>query len=394
MPQAMRLEPGAVQPARAKKPHSVSNELHIHGEPKKANTNPSERGVFLDERPLKKMLVIPILQSSCYRKKSRLLQSAFIKLIRATPPHHHPHPPHTMAQSRIGTKIQAAAAAAAAKRRSVAASPIMLRLGGRENRSEDDDDDDPVLAVCSQADSCLRRYGSLNEKGGRDMCKGIRLFLVKRGMVIAMEGFHTTKYLALAGGKVYIFSRLSSKLKIEEAMKSIRKDIVEKKGKGEVEWIPCDLGDLISVKSAARDFLTRETKLHLLINNAGIMCPPASGPEKQTRNMDEQWATNYLSHFLLTSLLLPLMTATASSRDASEATVRIINVSSDAASKLAPKTGILFKELDENGCTEVGKWKMYGMSKLALVLHSRELARRCGGSGIVAASLHPGTVKT
>lgn len=87
-------------------------------------------------------------------------------------------------------------------------------------------------------------------------------------------------------------------------------------------------------------------------------------------------------------MLLPTLLKTAES--APEETVRIVNVSSDGHEKLAPKEGIIFS--DPNMKHDFSVWARYGHSKLANVLHSKELATRY--AKILSLSLHPGTVKT
>lgn len=69
--------------------------------------------------------------------------------------------------------------------------------------------------------------------------------------------------------------------------------------------------------------------------------------------------------------------------------MRILNVSSDGHAKLAPKEGIVFSDMNMKAYSV---WARYGHSKLANVLHSRELAKRY--PDILALSVHPGTVKT
>jgi NAD(P)-dependent dehydrogenase (short-subunit alcohol dehydrogenase family) len=114
------------------------------------------------------------------------------------------------------------------------------------------------------------------------------------------------------------------------------------------------------------------------------------------QNIETQFQTNYLSHFYLTSLLLPTLQSTVSSPSTAPGTVRIVNVSSDGHAKLAPKEGVPFEAMNMESKST---WARYGMSKLGNVLHAKELARRYGstsaaGNGILAVSLHPGTVKT
>lgn len=116
------------------------------------------------------------------------------------------------------------------------------------------------------------------------------------------------------------------------------------------------------------------------------MCAPFS----LTKDIIEiQLQTNYLAHFHLTSLLLPVLLSTASASQPN--TVRIINISSDAHRKLAPKAGFEFSEFN---LERASTWTRYGQSKFAQVVHAKELARRFGERGLVALSVHPGTVKT
>jgi NAD(P)-dependent dehydrogenase (short-subunit alcohol dehydrogenase family) len=117
------------------------------------------------------------------------------------------------------------------------------------------------------------------------------------------------------------------------------------------------------------------------------MCTPYS---EAKQGFESQFQTNYISHYLLTRLLLPLLISTAETSP--KGSVRIVNVSSDGHAKLAPKEGILF--VYKCHAKEVSTWTRYGMSKLANVLHTKELARRYGATGVVAVCLHPGTVKT
>jgi NAD(P)-dependent dehydrogenase (short-subunit alcohol dehydrogenase family) len=134
-----------------------------------------------------------------------------------------------------------------------------------------------------------------------------------------------------------------------------------------------------------RVYVYRFTLLQLA--NSQVMCTPYS---ETKQGFETQFQTNYLSHYLLTRMLLPTLISTAETSP--KGTVRIVNVSSDGHAKLAPKEGILFA--DKCHAKEASTWTRYGMSKLANVLHTKELARKYGSSGVVAVCLHPGTVKT
>lgn len=107
-----------------------------------------------------------------------------------------------------------------------------------------------------------------------------------------------------------------------------------------------------------------------------MACPRSTTAD----GLELQIGTNHFGHFLLTNLLLDLLKASAPSR--------IINVSS-----LAHKFGKINRE-DLNSEKSYQKWGAYGQSKLANILFTRELAKRLAGTGVVANSLHPGSVNT
>lgn len=155
-----------------------------------------------------------------------------------------------------------------------------------------------------------------------------------------------------------------------------------------------DHTSLSTVVSAAKSFLSIETALHGLINNAGIMCTPF---ELTKDGYEAQWQTNYLAHWLLTYLLLPLMLKT--SKSSASGSVRIVNVASSGHYS-APTGGINFADTSlpaANGMTR------YGQSKLANVLHAKLLnnvygpessSAQAGQGEIWIAAVHPGLVKS
>ncbi|KAL2857215.1 retinol dehydrogenase [Aspergillus pseudoustus] len=192
-------------------------------------------------------------------------------------------------------------------------------------------------------------------------------------------GFGTGIELAKAGARVYIASRSESKFK------EAKRDIVAEYPDADVRFLQVDLADLSSLNRAGRKFLQEESNLHLLVNNAGVMCVPY---EETVDGFEMQIAVNYIGHFLFTKILLPTLYKTAAT--SSKGSVRIVNVSSDGHAKLAPKEGIVFSDINME--EDYSVWARYGHSKLANVLHSRELAKRY--PDILSVSLHPGTVKT
>lgn len=154
---------------------------------------------------------------------------------------------------------------------------------------------------------------------------------------------------------------------------------VETETGARVDVLDLDLSDLSSVRSAADSFTAAHDSLALLVNNAGGMF----GKRSMTADGHETTlGTNYLGPWLFTYLLTDLLVGSAPSR--------IINVGSSAHGYA--KDGISFDNLNTDG-----KYKMmpvYGHSKLANILHARELNRRLASSGVNAYSMHPGLVKT
>ncbi|KNA98660.1 hypothetical protein FOXG_18444 [Fusarium oxysporum f. sp. lycopersici 4287] len=118
------------------------------------------------------------------------------------------------------------------------------------------------------------------------------------------RGLYTVSHLARHGAHVYMCSR--SRDKGNKAIAEIQKDHPSTK----IDLLQIDLMDLGSVVAAAKQFLSLSTSLHGLVNNAGIMATPFD----ITRDGHEaQWQTNYLSHWVLTEHLLPVMLETSKS---------------------------------------------------------------------------------
>eukprot|EP00095_Tigriopus_kingsejongensis_P002339 maker-scaffold868_size86715-snap-gene-0.22 protein:Tk02339 transcript:maker-scaffold868_size86715-snap-gene-0.22-mRNA-1 annotation:"retinol dehydrogenase 12-like isoform x2" len=202
------------------------------------------------------------------------------------------------------------------------------------------------------------------------------LFLFARWMRGGNTGIGkaTAEDLAKRGAKVIILCR--SVEKGEEAAQEIQ----DATG-GIVEVMKLDLASLKSVRECASAMAVKEDKVDILINNAGVMMCPYWKTED---GFDMQLGTNHLGHFLLTELLLPLMRKS----EASGFHPRIIIVSS-----LAHKgNGMNWNDLNyENTYSSV---KAYGQSKLANILHAKELATRLSDTNISVYVLHPGAVDT
>lgn len=185
-------------------------------------------------------------------------------------------------------------------------------------------------------------------------------------------GLETARDMARRGARVLIACR--DKTKGANAVKDIRTST----GNNDVHMYIMDLASLESVRQCAKEVLKEETRLDILINNAGIM---ACAKQASKDGYELQFATNHLGHFLFTNLLLDLIKKSAPSR--------IVNVSS-LAHKLSPAFDFDDINMDKN----YGSWNAYGRSKVSNVLFTRELAKRLEGTGVTTSSLHPGSVDT
>ncbi|KAI9462833.1 NAD-P-binding protein [Lactarius psammicola] len=201
-------------------------------------------------------------------------------------------------------------------------------------------------------------------------------------------GRETARVLLSKGARVYIATR--SEEKSQKAIEELKKET----GKDSIFFLKLDLADLVSIKAAAAEYISKETELHTLYNNGGVMYTPID--HVTTQGFDMQFGTNVLGHFYLTKLLLPVLTATAKKTPAG--TVRVVNVSSIGHQYGAPE-GIRWSTIAPGNDSlearkKLGTTKLYGQSKLGNILFSNEFARRYGAEGIVSTSLHPGGINT
>jgi len=183
-------------------------------------------------------------------------------------------------------------------------------------------------------------------------------------------GKETARVLARRGARVVLACRS------EKQTRSVIEEISAETGNDQLAFVPLDLGDLKSVREAARALLDSEPRIDVLINNAGV-----AGQRGFTKDGFElAFGVNHLGHFLLTMLLLDRLEQSAPSR--------IVNVSS--------KSHYRGKSIDWEAVRKPTKsisgLPEYEVSKLANVLFTRELARRLQGKGVNAYALHPGVI--
>jgi NAD(P)-dependent dehydrogenase (short-subunit alcohol dehydrogenase family) len=184
-------------------------------------------------------------------------------------------------------------------------------------------------------------------------------------------GYEVSRELARQGATVVMLCRDADK------GQAARQAIIDETKNPNVEVLLCDLSLQSDVRRAAAEFISRHNRLHVLVNSAGV----APRTRQVTREgFERAWATNYVSHFLLTSLLLDTLKASAPAR--------IINV--------ATRTTGLKLDLDDLPLTKgrYGFTTAMGRTKLALILFTMELAMRLNGMGVTVNAVHPGVTKT
>ncbi|XP_051255049.1 dehydrogenase/reductase SDR family member 13 [Dicentrarchus labrax] len=159
-------------------------------------------------------------------------------------------------------------------------------------------------------------------------------------------------------------------------------EIIQETGNNQVILMQLDLASLQSVRSFAENFLRSESRLDLLINNAGLL---NGGKTKDGFGMI--FGVNHLGHFLLTMLLLDRLKASGPSR--------VVNVASKAYTmgKVDFNCLTTLRDLALGG-SDYHLFQKYCHSKLCNVLFTYELAKRLQGTDVTCYSLHPGYIKT
>lgn len=185
-------------------------------------------------------------------------------------------------------------------------------------------------------------------------------------------GRATALALARQGMKVVIAGRDVAK----GTAVSLR--LKKQSGNPNVWYIPLNLASFTSIHAAAEQFTAQFDQLDVLINNAGVFSSKLRLTEE---GFEWHFGINYLGHFLLTHLLRSqLLNAPAP---------RVVNVSSIAYGH----GKIDFEHLrGESGPAGFNGLEAYAQSKLAVLLFTRELARR--EKRIITNALHPGVVRT
>jgi NAD(P)-dependent dehydrogenase (short-subunit alcohol dehydrogenase family) len=183
-------------------------------------------------------------------------------------------------------------------------------------------------------------------------------------------GKSTALLLTQRGFRVVMVARSASKAE------AVQRELADATGE-QVEYLIADLASLRQVRALGARFRKEFGALDVLINNAGVFLPERTQTED---GFETTYQVNYLSHFLLTQLLLePLEQASQG---------RIINVSSSV---------MTMARFDADNLQSEKRFSVFGTyaaSKLLMLMFTKELARRLGGTRVTANAVHPGIVRT
>jgi NAD(P)-dependent dehydrogenase (short-subunit alcohol dehydrogenase family) len=184
--------------------------------------------------------------------------------------------------------------------------------------------------------------------------------------------------LAAAGALARLGAGVRLLARDAERGEQARERVIERSGDADVEVVLCDLSDLGDIRRFAAAFSARESRLDVLVNNAGVL------PAERTVTADGlelAFATNVAGPFLLTKLLLDLLRSSAPSR--------MVNVSSGGMYTQRLHVDDLQMERERYDGTVA-----YARTKRAEVVLTELWARRLEGSGVVVHAMHPGWADT
>ncbi len=186
-------------------------------------------------------------------------------------------------------------------------------------------------------------------------------------------GLVTARELARQGATVIVVGRDAAKC--QRTVQAIQ----QATGNPHVSYMVANLALMREVRTLARDFIAEHPRLDILVNNAGAIFSQRIVTDE---GLEQTWALNHLSYFLLTHQLMPVLLASPAAR--------VINVSSDA--HFAAR-GVNFDDpmFERQRYSPFGA---YSQSKLANVMFTLALARRLRNTPITTNALHPGAVAT
>ncbi len=183
-------------------------------------------------------------------------------------------------------------------------------------------------------------------------------------------GKETARALARLGATIVMTTR------DQQRGEQAKQELIASTQNMNIDVMFCDLASFVSIRTFCAEFLEKYHELHVLINNAGV----SNFHRKVSKDgIEETFAVNYLAPFLMTNLLLERLTQSAPSR--------IVNVASGFHSG-----AIRFDDLEFT--KEYSVFRVYGHSKVAVILFTRLLAEKLEGTGVLVNCANPGMSRT
>ena len=163
-----------------------------------------------------------------------------------------------------------------------------------------------------------------------------------------------------------------------QKLETTRREITRAIGNNLVDIEVADLGVMLEVKAVAQRILDRDIPVHVLINNAAAL--PLERTET-AEGFETAFATDLLSPWLLTRLLIPRLKESAPAR--------IVNVSSGGMYL----SGVNLEDLQSRNGSYDGS-KAYAQAKRGLMMLTESWSQELAESGVVANAMHPGWADT
>jgi NAD(P)-dependent dehydrogenase (short-subunit alcohol dehydrogenase family) len=183
-------------------------------------------------------------------------------------------------------------------------------------------------------------------------------------------GKETARGIAMLGANLIITTR-----DIQRGEQT-KQELIKATKNTNIDVLFCDLASFASIRECCNTFLNKYTALHVLVNNAGL----ADYHRRESKDgIENTFAVNYLAPFLMTNLLLDILKKSAPAR--------IINLTSGLHSGTIRFDDLEFKQ-------GFSGMKVYGHSKLAIILFTRLLAEKLKGTGVTVNCVNPGMSKT
>jgi NAD(P)-dependent dehydrogenase (short-subunit alcohol dehydrogenase family) len=223
-----------------------------------------------------------------------------------------------------------------------------------------------LALACTFALGCSTNPSSAAQSGADERPTSGKVVLITG----STDGLGREVALKLAGPGTHIVVHGRNRERGHEVVRAI-----ETAG-GSARFYQADLAHLDQVRELGRAILRDYKRLDVLVNNAGIWLTAEQGRQVSADGHELHFAVNYLSHYLLTRTLLPLLQQAPSAR--------IINVASGAQQPINFDDVMLERSYSDG--------RGYAQSKLAQVLFTLDLARELQGTGVTVNALHPASM--